>query len=215
MSIDHHHPHFLPFTLTSRPGVDLSTYILPAFTMKEGLKPFFSLLQRGIMVAMADKKADCASLIARLVEYSPPQNVRLYALQVTGPLIRIVGDKYESSVRSKIFSALNLLLSKSGDALRPFLPQLQTTFLRALKDSSKEVRTQGGAALVHIVRLSNRIDNVVTDLSDDVVSQPDEIRETVMTCLRDVLLAVGNRLQPATRTIVEEVGVNVDYYYYK
>ena len=187
--------------------MDINTYVLPAFTLKEGLKPLFLLLQRGIMVATADKKADCASLIAKLVEYSPAQNVRPYALQVTGPLIRIVGDKYESSVRSKIFAALNLLLEKSGDALRPFLPQLQTTFLRALRDSSKEVRTQGGQALVHIVRLSNRIDNVVTDLSEDVMNQPVEVRETVMVCLRDVMLSVGTRLQPTTRTMVEEVGI--------
>ena len=194
-------------SLIIRPGVDINTYVLPAFTLKEGLKPLFLLLQRGIMVATADKKADCASLITKLVEYAPAQNVRPYALQVTGPLIRIVGDKYESSVRSKIFAALNLLLAKSGDALRPFLPQLQTTFLRALRDSSKEVRTQGGQALVHIVRLSNRIDNVVTDLSEDVMNLSVEVRETVMICLRDVMLSVGARLQPATRTMVEEVGI--------
>lgn len=158
-------------------------------------------------MASAERKADCASLICDLVQYAPAQNVRLYALQVTGPLIRIIGDKYSPEVRVTIFRALNLLLGKSGDALRPFLPQLQTTFLRALKDSSKGVRQQGGEALVHIIRLSTRIDNVVNDLSSDVVNNSTEIRESIMSSLKSIVAAVGERLQPATRATVETVGV--------
>ena len=157
-------------------------------------------------VASTERKADCATLICDLVQYAPAKNVRLYALQVTGPLIRIIGDKYNPELRTTFYRALNLLLSKSGDALRPFLPQLQTTFIRALKDSCKGVREQGGQALVHIIKLSTRIDNVVNDLSADVVSNDTEIRESIMTALQNILLAVGAKLQPATRTTVEEVG---------
>ena len=29
----------------------MNTYMLPAFTMKDGLKPLFLMLQKGIMVA--------------------------------------------------------------------------------------------------------------------------------------------------------------------
>ena len=84
-------------------------------------------------MASTERKADCATLICELVQYAPAKNVRLYALQVTGPLIRIIGDKYSPELRTTFYRALNLLLSKSSDALRPFLPQLQTTFIRALK----------------------------------------------------------------------------------
>lgn len=158
-------------------------------------------------MASAERKADCATLICDLVQYAPAKNVRLYALQVTGPLIRIIGDKYSPELRTTFYRALNLLLSKSGDALRPFLPQLQTTFIRALKDGCKGVREQGGQALVHIIKLSTRIDNVVNDLSGDVVSNDTEIRESIMTTLQNILLAVGAKLQPATRTTVETVVV--------
>ena len=158
-------------------------------------------------MASAERKADCATLICDLVQYAPAKNVRLYALQVTGPLIRIIGDKYSPELRTTFYRALNLLLSKSGDALRPFLPQLQTTFIRALKDGCKGVREQGGQALVHIIKLSTRIDNVVNDLSGDVVSNDTEIRESIMIALQNILLAVGAKLQPATRTTVETVVV--------
>ena len=161
------------------------------------------------MVASTERKADCASLICDLVQYAPAENVRVYALQVTGPLIRIVGDKYNSEVRVTIFRALNLLLGKSGDALRPFLPQLQTTFIRALKDSNKGVREQGSQALVHIIKLSTRIDNVINDLSSDILNNDVEIRESIMVSLQNIMLAVGMKVQPQTRKNVESV-----YYMY-
>ena len=69
------------------------------------------------------------------------------------------------------------------------------------------MREQGGQALVHIIKLSTRIDNVVNDLSGDVVSNDTEIRESIMTALQNILLAVGAKLQPATRTTVETVVV--------
>ena len=34
--------------MRNRPGVDMSTYVLPAFEKKDGLKPLFQLLQKGI-----------------------------------------------------------------------------------------------------------------------------------------------------------------------
>ena len=147
-------------------------------------------------MASTERKADCATLICELVQYAPAKNVRLYALQVTGPLIRIIGDKYSPELRTTFYRALNLLLSKSSDALRPFLPQLQTTFIRALKDSCKGVREQGGQALVHIIKLSTRIDNVVNDLSADVVSNDTEIRESIMTALQNICFPMEIRHIP-------------------
>ena len=32
-----------------RPGTDINSYVLPAFEEKEGLKPLFQMLQKGIM----------------------------------------------------------------------------------------------------------------------------------------------------------------------
>ena len=132
------------------------------------------------------------------MQYSPPQNVRVYALQITGPLIRIIGDMFDVTTRVQLYHALNLLLSKAGDALRPFLPQLQTTFIRALKDTNKGVRAEGGQALVHVVALSARIDNVLSDLAESALSQPEEVQESVLGALQGALLQVGARVQEPT-----------------
>ena len=47
---------------------------------------------------------------------------------------RIIGDRFASGVKSAILGTLAALLAKAGAALKPFLPQLQTTFLKCLAD---------------------------------------------------------------------------------
>ena len=55
-------------------------------------------------------------------------------IPITGPLIRILGDKYLGSVKSAILGALRVMIEKGGVALKPFVPQLQTTFVKCLGD---------------------------------------------------------------------------------
>ena len=51
-----------------------------------------------------------------------------------GPLIRILGDRFPWEMKAAILNTLGLLIGKGGVALKPFVPQLQTTFLKCLAD---------------------------------------------------------------------------------
>jgi hypothetical protein len=51
-----------------------------------------------------------------------------------GPLIRIIGDRFAWQVKAAILHTLGLLIAKAGPGLKPFVPQLQTTFLKCLGD---------------------------------------------------------------------------------
>jgi hypothetical protein len=55
------------------------------------------------------------------------------------PLIRIIGDRFPWQVKSAILGTLGILISKGGIALKPFLPQLQTTFIKCLQDNTRLV----------------------------------------------------------------------------
>lgn len=48
--------------------------------------------------------------------------------------------------------------------MKPFLPQLQTTFLKALGDAESMVRVEGGRALVPLLMHSRKVDAVIKDL---------------------------------------------------
>jgi len=48
--------------------------------------------------------------------------------------------------------------------LKPFLPQLQTTFLKALNDPSRGVRLKAAAALGKLIVIHTRVDPLFTEL---------------------------------------------------
>ena len=48
--------------------------------------------------------------------------------------------------------------------LKPFLPQLQMTFTKALNDSSRAVRLRAADALGQLVTIHTRVDPVFTEL---------------------------------------------------
>ena len=50
---------------------------------------------------------------------------------------------YSSQVKAAILLTLGLLITKAGAGLKPFVPQLQTTFLKCLNDPSDLVRGGG------------------------------------------------------------------------
>lgn len=58
---------------------------------------------------------------------------------VCRPLIRILGDRFPWQVKSAILSTLTIIIMKGGIALKPFLPQLQTTFVKCLQDNNRSV----------------------------------------------------------------------------
>lgn len=83
---------------------------------------------------------------------------------MTGPLLRIVGDRNPSNVKVAILKTLGLVLIKGGPALRAFVPQFQTTFVKALSDPSRQVRMEAIAALSLLMPLSTRVDPLIKEL---------------------------------------------------
>ena len=69
-----------------------------------------------------------------------PAALKPYLIKTTGPLIRVVGDRFPSGVKAAILQTLCILLERGGASLKAFVPQLQTTFVKNLNDPMKQVR---------------------------------------------------------------------------
>ena len=63
--------------------------------------------------------------LGELVNHITEEALKPFVVKITGPLIRIVGDRFAANVKLAIIGTLESLLKKGGVALKPFLPQLQ------------------------------------------------------------------------------------------
>lgn len=57
--------------------------------------------------------------------------------------------------------------------LKPFLPQLQTTFVKAVHDPHRGVRLRAGAALSHLITIHTKPDPLFTELHNAVKTSDD------------------------------------------
>ena len=67
-----------------------------------------------------------------------------------------------------IMISLLIPLSQVGVLLKAFLPQLQTTFLRALSDPNRAVRLEAALALAKLVVIHTRVDPLFTELHNGI-----------------------------------------------
>lgn len=65
-------------------------------------------------------------------------------------------------------TALVWVFSQVGIALKPFLPQLQTTFTKALQDSNRGVRLKAADALGKLISIHIKVDPLFTELLNGI-----------------------------------------------
>jgi methionyl-tRNA synthetase len=64
--------------------------------------------------------------------------------------------------------SLSKYILQVGVMLKPFLPQLQTTFLKALNDPQRSVRLKAASALGQLIVIHVRVDPLFTELLNGI-----------------------------------------------
>jgi hypothetical protein len=107
---------------------------LPVFNHGMLTTTIIAISQHGLVsnVAQPTIRNQCSSIILDLVDLTPQNGVALYAMKLTGFLIRIFADKISIEIKSNILSTIALLLKKAAKTLKPFHSQLKTTLVKAL-----------------------------------------------------------------------------------
>ncbi|RHY34936.1 hypothetical protein DYB32_000549 [Aphanomyces invadans] len=179
-------------------GVGSGEFLLPGLTIPKGLDPFMPAYQYALMNGTPEARQGAAAGLGELVLLSNDVCLKSVLIKLTGPLIRIAGDRFPPHVKSAILSTLEILLVKGGASLKPFLPQLQTTFVKALVDPSGEVRTRGGSALAQLVQYSPRVDPLVSELLDKLSTTTGGVKEAILNAIFSTVSVVGSKLSVAT-----------------
>ena len=123
------------------------------------------IFQRGILYGDSNIREASAAGLGELITLTAKKYLAgPSTIKMTGPLLRIVGDRNPAAVKVAIINTLGLILTKGGPALRAFVPQFQTTFVKALSDPYRQVRLRAISALGLLMPLSTRLDPLIKEL---------------------------------------------------
>ncbi|SGZ49194.1 CIC11C00000000223 [Sungouiella intermedia] len=177
---------------------------LPGFALPKGPSCILPVFSHGLMYGSSDQKELSALSIADIIERTPAANLKPFATTITGPLIRVIGERVSSDIKSAILSALTNLLLKIPQFLRPFIPQLQRTFVRSLSDPSNEKLRNGAVnALGVLIEFQPRVDSLVTELVASAKSADDQaIKNTMLKAMLQVIVKGGKNMSVASKSAI-------------
>ncbi|KAK9919493.1 hypothetical protein M0R45_028084 [Rubus argutus] len=176
--------------------------LIPGLCYQKHFNHCFQIFLQGLISGSAELREQAALGLGELIEVTSEKALKEFAIPITGPLIRIIGDRFPWQVKSAILSTLTIIIRKGGMALKPFLPQLQTTFVKCLQDNTRVVRSSAALALGKLSALSTRVDPLVGDLLSSLQALDSGVREASLSALEGVLKHAGKSVSTAVRTRV-------------
>merc|ERR1719180_338029 len=138
--------------------------LLPGFCLPKGISPILPIFRESILNGAPELKESAAQGLGEVIKVTSVEALKPSVVHITGPLIRILGDRFSHNVKTAVLDTLAILLAKASAMLKPFLPQLQTTFLKALNDTNRTVRLKAGQALSHLIGIHTRPDPLYNEL---------------------------------------------------
>ncbi|RMZ81392.1 hypothetical protein DV738_g2224, partial [Chaetothyriales sp. CBS 135597] len=173
--------------------------VLAGFALPKGIFPVLQIFLQGLMNGTADQRVQAAMGISDIIDRAGPDSLKPYVTHITGPLIRVVGER-SLEVKCAILYTLSQLLEKIPTFLRPFLPQLQRTFTKSMADPSSELlRSRAIKALGILITLTPRVDPLVAELVTGAKTADSGVRNAMTKGLQEVVSKVGANMSDSSR----------------
>ncbi|KAI8616178.1 armadillo-type protein [Chytriomyces sp. MP71] len=180
---------------------------LEGFCLPKGISSILPFFLQGLMYGSSDCKEESAKGLGDLVKRTSADGLKAFVTQITGPLIRIIGDRVAPGVKAAILKALGLLLIKVPANLKPFLPQLQRTFIKSLSEPTVYVQTPARKCLTLLIGLQPRLDPLIVELTNGIKSAEEKsIRDAMWGALLGLLNGLeGKEITDASKKTIETI----------
>ena len=171
--------------------------------MKIMMENLLILLQNGLLYG--EEKLCTSEFIDILIKYSERETLKPYILKITGPIIRILSEKYSPQIKEKLLENLKFIILKSQSDIKNITPQLQAIFIKILMDSSpnnERVQLRAGENIIRLLQYYARIENVANDILKSITTKIDkkEANNTTIEVeiLADLIRFYGSSFKPET-----------------
>jgi len=134
------------------------------------------------------KSVSLQQRVNEMIELSTEAAMGPLVVKITGPLIRVVGERAAPDVKAAILRTFYLLLQKVPIHLKPFIAHLKTTFTKALFDENEEVREPGSDGLIELVKHLKTISSTVLEMVGALEEKSDNsTRLSILKTLSSIL----------------------------
>lgn len=86
--------------------------LLPGFCIPKGIAPILPIFREAILNGDGDEKEAAAHGLGEIIKVTSAQALQPSVVAITGPLIRILGDRFSANVKTAVLEALATLLAK-------------------------------------------------------------------------------------------------------
>ncbi|KAJ3309186.1 translational activator of GCN4, partial [Boothiomyces sp. JEL0838] len=182
---------------------------IAAFNLPKGISPLLSIFLQGLLNGAVDIREISAYGLGDLIARSSELSLKPFVTQITGPLIRIIGDRFPASVKTAILSTFGLLLTKVPANLKPFLPQLQRTFVKCLSEagSTANMRNKTAQCLSLLIPLQARLDPLVMELIQGIKQAEKDVQPAIWQAMYGLLKGIsrssGKSISEASLTSIK------------
>lgn len=174
-----------------------------AFTLPRGPNCILPIFIHGLMYGNPQQRETSANGISIIIDHTPAAGLKPFVTLIVGPLIRVIGERFNGDVKSAILLALNKLFSKIPQFLYPFIPQLQRTFIKSLSDPSNELlRTRAAKALGTLIKYQPKVDPLVAELLNNakaIDSGNVSLKTAILKALLEVVDKAGSKMSEASK----------------
>ncbi|EGG22499.1 HEAT repeat-containing protein [Cavenderia fasciculata] len=160
--------------------------LISGFCIPKGLACVLPLLLNGLRYGSADQRELATTTMQTIIKHTSQDIVKGSVMEITGPLILTIGDKFPWGVKSAILETLSLLITKCPASMKIFLHQLQHTFIKALGDAHKVVRNNAASALGLLMTLSPSVDQLVGSLIVGLTTADSTSQEVKLQALQSI-----------------------------
>mmetsp|Transcript_11256 Transcript_11256/g.22644 ORF Transcript_11256/g.22644 Transcript_11256/m.22644 type:complete len:1495 (+) Transcript_11256:293-4777(+) len=144
--------------------IDEDEIPIPGLCLPQAPAPLVSVYIEALLQGSAELREQAALAVAELADFTSRESLQPFVMKLTGALIRVVSDRFPWQVKAGILLALNRLLVRCGPAMKLFIPQLQSTFLKSLSDPTKTVRYRASVGLGELSLHQPRTDPTLNEL---------------------------------------------------
>ncbi|CAF0894416.1 unnamed protein product [Rotaria sordida] len=176
---------------------------------KKGIGCILPIYKECILNGPPELRESGANGLNEAINLSDAEALKSSIMNVTGPLIRVLGERFSTDIKVAILETLSTFMGKVGVQLKPFLPQLQPTLLKGLNDPARQVRVKAGNALGLLSHIHVRIDPIFVELLNGLKMNDDSsFKETYLLALKICLAAVGSKISDDVKKQTEQSLIN-------